>query len=62
MALDAVQKREVTVAVRLYDRGPMSRWLRRLKVGDEVDVSGPVNGECVSKRGFMMIFARSKHL
>jgi hypothetical protein len=38
------QKKEITFLVRLYDAGAMSSKLRGLKVGDELDISGPFDG------------------
>ncbi len=43
------QKREVTLAIRLYSDGALSRLFRQLKVGDEVDISGPFDGQSVSQ-------------
>ena len=43
-----IQKREVTLAIRFYNDGALSRRLRHLRVGDEVDISGPFDGVFVS--------------
>jgi NAD(P)H-flavin reductase len=40
------QKKEITLCVRLYRDGAISKLLAGLKVGDEVDVSGPFDGAC----------------
>jgi hypothetical protein len=41
----AQQKKELTVCVRLYKDGAATRVLRHMRVGDEVDIAGPFDGE-----------------